>query len=121
MQVSGPFFLVAVTRSCSPAINTANYAPLRAAPISALLDARLHIAAFLASLLGACGPDGPDQCYGGPGECPGNDGGPPGNDWANGRIFADAHVADAGAPREAAVRDARRGRRYQEQRYACER
>jgi hypothetical protein len=42
MQVSGPFFLVAVTRSCSPAINTANYAPLRAAPISALLDARLH-------------------------------------------------------------------------------
>jgi hypothetical protein len=44
MQVSGPFFLVAVTRSCSPAINTANYAPLRAAPISALLDARLHSA-----------------------------------------------------------------------------
>jgi hypothetical protein len=42
MQVSGPFFLVAVTRSCSPAINTANYAPLRAAPISALLDARLQ-------------------------------------------------------------------------------
>jgi hypothetical protein len=42
MQVSGPFFLVAVKRSCSPAINTANYAPLRAAPISALLDARLH-------------------------------------------------------------------------------
>ena len=32
MQVSGPFFLVAVTRSCSTAVHTANYAPFPGYP-----------------------------------------------------------------------------------------